>query len=106
MEVPPVIGISLSFLVVGILVWGWRILDWVWMRPKRLERCLRKQGLTGNSYRFLSGDIKESFAMSRQARSKPMPLSDDITQYVGPFLHQTVKNSGKNSFSWVGRFQG
>ncbi|WRX28384.1 Cytochrome P450 - like 10 [Theobroma cacao] len=102
MEVPPVIGISLSFLVVGILVWGWRILDWVWMRPKRLERCLRKQGLTGNSYRFLSGDIKESFAMSRQARSKPMPLSDDITQYVGPFLHQTVKNSGKSSFSWVG----
>ncbi|XP_017980356.1 PREDICTED: cytochrome P450 72A15 [Theobroma cacao] len=102
MEVPPVIGISLSFLVVGILIWGWRIVDWVWVKPKRLERCLRQQGLTGNSYRFLSGDIKESFAMSRQARSQPMPLGDDITQYVGPFLHQTVKNYGKNSFSWVG----
>ncbi|KAK6230853.1 hypothetical protein QUC31_002371 [Theobroma cacao] len=94
MEFSPVIGTLLSFLVVGILIGGWRILDWVWLKPKRLERCLRKQGLRGNSYRFLSGDIKESSDMSKQARSKPMPLSDDIAQYVSPFLHQTVKNYG------------
>ncbi|EOY13624.1 Cytochrome P450, family 72, subfamily A, polypeptide 15, putative [Theobroma cacao] len=102
MEFSPVIGTLLSFLVVGILIGGWRILDWVWLKPKRLERCLRKQGLRGNSYRFLSGDIKESSDMSKQARSKPMPLSDDIAQYVSPFLHQTVKNYGKNSFVWIG----
>ncbi|XVE63266.1 hypothetical protein DITRI_Ditri07aG0006300 [Diplodiscus trichospermus] len=98
-----VIRALLSFLVVGSLViWGWRILNWVWLKPKRLEKCLRQQGLTGNPYRFLSGDIKEMFMLTRQARAKPMALSDDIAPYVAPYLHQTVKNYGKNSFRWIG----
>ncbi|XVF18415.1 hypothetical protein REPUB_Repub11eG0019500 [Reevesia pubescens] len=103
MEVSLVIRALFSFVVVGVvMIWGWRILNWVWLNPKRLEKCLRQQGLTGNSYRFLSGDIKESFALSKQARAKPMALTDDIAQYVAPFLHQTVKNYGKNSFLWIG----
>ncbi|XP_022718064.1 cytochrome P450 CYP72A219-like [Durio zibethinus] len=103
MEVSLVIRPLLSFLVVGVLmVWGLRILNWVWLKPKRLERCLRQQGLTGNPYRFLSGDVKESFAMNKQATAKPMPLSDDIVQYVVPFVHQTIKHYGKNSFMWIG----
>ncbi|XVF79177.1 hypothetical protein PTKIN_Ptkin14bG0199000 [Pterospermum kingtungense] len=103
MEASLVIKALLSFLVVGLLlVWGWRILNWVWLKPKRLEKCLRQQGFTGNPYKFLSGDIKESFGMTKQARAKPMPLSDDIVPYVAPFLHQTVTNYGKNSFIWIG----
>ena len=95
MEASLVIKAMLSSLVVGLLmIGGWKILDWVWLKPKRLEKCLRQQGLTGNPYRFLSGDIKENFAMSKQARAKPMALSDDIAQYVAPFLHQTVRNYG------------
>ncbi|XVE52981.1 hypothetical protein DITRI_Ditri02bG0168200 [Diplodiscus trichospermus] len=98
-----VIKALLSFLIVALLmIWGWRILNWVWLKPKRLERCLRQQGLRGNPYRFLCGDLKESFAMSKQARTKPMPLSDDIVEYVVPFLHRTVRTYGKNSFIWMG----
>ncbi|XVE52979.1 hypothetical protein DITRI_Ditri02bG0168000 [Diplodiscus trichospermus] len=86
----------LSFLVVGLLmIWGWRILNWVWLKPKRLEQCLRQQGLRGNPYRFLCGDLKESFAMRKQARAKPLPLSDDIVEYVVPFLHRTVRTYGQ-----------
>lgn len=85
----------LSSLVVGLLViWGWMILNWVWLKPKRLEKWLRKQGFTGNSYRFLSGDMKEYFGMTRQSNAKPMPMSDDIAPYVAPFLDQTVRNYG------------
>ncbi|XVE52978.1 hypothetical protein DITRI_Ditri02bG0167900 [Diplodiscus trichospermus] len=92
-----------SFLIVGLLmIWGWRILNWVWLKPKRLEQCLRQQGLRGNPYRFLSGDLNDSFAMIKQARAKPKPLSDDVVEYVAPFLHQTVRNYGKNSFIWIG----
>ncbi|OMO74632.1 Cytochrome P450 [Corchorus capsularis] len=103
MEMEAFIRVMVSLLVSGaLLVWGWRILNWVWLKPKSMEKWLRQQGLAGNSYRFLSGDIKEMFSMIRQARSKPMPLSDDIGPYVSPFLHQTVNKYGKNSFTWFG----
>ncbi|KHG20902.1 Secologanin synthase [Gossypium arboreum] len=103
MEVHLVIRDLVSLLVVGLLmIWGWRALNWVWLTPKRLERCLKQEGFAGNPYRFLSGDIKESFTMSRQTRAKPMPVSDDIEAYVLPFLHQTIKNHGNNSFMWIG----
>ncbi|MBA0758976.1 hypothetical protein Gotri_021920, partial [Gossypium trilobum] len=103
MEVYLVIRDLVSLLVVGLLmIWGWRALNWVWLTPKRLERCLKQQGFAGNPYRFLSGDIKESFTMSRQTRAKPMPVSDDIEAYVVPFLHQTINNHGNNSFMWIG----
>ncbi|XVF79181.1 hypothetical protein PTKIN_Ptkin14bG0199400 [Pterospermum kingtungense] len=95
LEASLVIKPLLCFLVVGLLmVWGWRILNWVWLKPKRLEKCLRQQGFTGNSYRFLSGDMKEISVMTKQASAKPMPLSDDIVPYVAPFVHQTVRNYG------------
>ncbi|KAB2043761.1 hypothetical protein ES319_D01G041100v1 [Gossypium barbadense] len=103
MEVFLVIRDLVSLLVVGLLmIWGWRALNWVWLTPKRLERCLKQQGFAGNPYRFLSGDIKESFTMSRQTRAKPMPVSDDIEAYVVPFLHRTINNHGNNSFMWFG----
>ncbi|XP_052887189.1 cytochrome P450 72A397-like [Gossypium arboreum] len=91
MEVYHVIRDLVSLLVVGLLmIWGWRALNWVWLAPKRLERCLRQQGFAGNTYRFLFGDIKQLSTMNRQTRAKPMPLSDDIGPYVAPFLHQIV----------------
>ncbi|KAK8985523.1 hypothetical protein V6N11_068777 [Hibiscus sabdariffa] len=93
----------LCFLVVGLLmIWGWRVLNWAWLTPKRLERCLRQQGLRGTPYRSLSGDIKQMFAMSRQTSAKPMPLSDDIEPYVTPFYHQVLEKYGKDSFVWIG----
>ncbi|OMO74631.1 Cytochrome P450, partial [Corchorus capsularis] len=103
MEMEVFIRVMVSLLVSGaLLIWGWRILNWVWLKPKRLEKWLRQQGLAGNSYRFLSGDMKEVFSMIRQRRSKPMPLSDDIVPYVFPFLHQHAKKYGKNTFMWIG----
>lgn len=92
----------ISIVSATILVSFWRVLDWVWLRPKKLERCLRQQGLDGNPYRFLYGDTIENSEMIRRARSKPISLSDDIASYVTPFLCQTVKNYGKNSFAWFG----
>ncbi|KAH7512763.1 hypothetical protein FEM48_Zijuj12G0124800 [Ziziphus jujuba var. spinosa] len=71
-------------LVSIVIALAWRVLNWVWFGPKRLERFLRQQGLSGNSYRFLFGDLKESSMMTKEAKSKPMNLSHDITPRVLP----------------------
>ena len=72
----------------------WKVLNWVWFRPKRLEKCLKQQGLKGTPYRILFGDLKESYKQTKEAKSKPINLSDDIATRVFPFLLQTVKNYG------------
>ncbi|PON98587.1 Cytochrome P450, E-class, group I [Trema orientale] len=97
-----VLAICTILCSIVIATWAWRALNWVWLRPKRLEKCLRQQGLKGTPYGFLSGDLKESYKMSKEARSKPINLSDDIATRVLPFVIQTVKNFGKDSFIWIG----
>ncbi|KAL3619167.1 hypothetical protein CASFOL_036737 [Castilleja foliolosa] len=82
-------SIAATFSLLAILVAiGCRLLNWVWFRPKRMEKALRKQGLKGNSYRFLFGDAKETANMYEESYSKPIGISDDITP--------------RESFMWVG----
>ncbi|KAM5586436.1 cytochrome P450 CYP72A219 [Rosa sericea] len=105
MEVTLASWVALSLVFISIIVrWAWSVLDWVWLKPKTLERCLREQGLQGNSYRFFYGDLKENSILLKHAKSKPMNLSTshDIAPRLIPFLDQTVKTYGKNSFVWMG----
>ncbi|KAB2605422.1 cytochrome P450 CYP72A219-like [Pyrus ussuriensis x Pyrus communis] len=101
-------SVALTVVLVSIVAWAWSLLNWVWFRPKKLERYLRQQGLAGNSYRLLFGDLKEISMIHKQVRSKPMNhLSHDIVPHILPFLHQTLikqklKFAGKNSFIWMG----
>lgn len=93
--------ISLACVVVGVLTW--RALNWIWLRPKRLEKCLKHQGFKGNSYRLFFGDTKDRDRMLVEAQSKPMPqLSHDYLQRVLPFVHHTVKKYGKRCVIWNG----
>ncbi|KAF7133438.1 hypothetical protein RHSIM_Rhsim09G0129400 [Rhododendron simsii] len=107
--------------VVVVVIWlGWSVLNWVWLTPKKLERCLRKQGLSGSSYRLLFGDLKDNTKMTKEAMSSPISLSQDIVPRVVPFIHNSVAtyvwsrrsffqcmrvfgfDAGKNSFTWIG----
>uniref|UniRef100_A0A3N7FRK8 Cytochrome P450 n=1 Tax=Populus trichocarpa TaxID=3694 RepID=A0A3N7FRK8_POPTR len=97
-----VTSILVSIVYVAVLRWAWRVLNWVWFRPKKVERCLRQQGFAGKPYRLLFGDWKEKSDMLKEARTKPIGLSDALLPRVMPFLHQLVKDYGKNSFMWVG----
>ncbi|KAM2786700.1 hypothetical protein PS2_007565 [Malus domestica] len=96
------IGAVLVGITVIIIAGAWRLLNWLWLRPKKLERYLRQQGLTGNSYRFYTGDMKEISTMIKQAYSKPVSLSHDIAPRVIPFDYQLVNTYGKNYFVWMG----
>lgn len=86
--------VCVGLLGVAITYWVWRVLNWVWFRPKKLERFLRNQGLSGTSYRLVFGDLKEISIMSNEANSKPMNLYHDIAPRVLPFFDRTVKTLG------------
>ena len=92
-------SIAVSIILVAVVTCAWRILNWVWFRPKKLESYLRKQGLEGNSYRFLYGDLKENVAVSKKAKSSPIDFSDNVALRVIPFLLQLVNNYGNCIFS-------
>ncbi|KAJ4943982.1 hypothetical protein NE237_008312 [Protea cynaroides] len=84
------------------LWWGWKVLEWMWLRPKKLERLLKKQGIKITPYNFLMGDLKESHRRFMEAQSKPMNLSHDIVPRVLPFHIQTIQKYGKKSAFWFG----
>nr|AGX93046.1 secologanin synthase-like protein [Amsonia hubrichtii] len=86
-----------------VLAWAWRVLDWAWFTPKRLEKRLRQQGYKGNAYRFLVGDVKENGKMLQEAMSKPMAFNNDIVPRIMPHIHHTIQTYGRNSFTWMGR---
>ncbi|XP_058183193.1 cytochrome P450 CYP72A219-like isoform X1 [Rhododendron vialii] len=92
-----------AVVVVVVVIWlGWSVLNWVWLTPKKLERCLRKQGLSGSSYRLLFGDVRDNTKMTKEAMSSPISLSQDIVPRVVPSIHDSVATYGKNSFTWIG----
>ncbi|KAI3734310.1 hypothetical protein L6452_13776 [Arctium lappa] len=91
-------------LIAAILaLYVWRILNVLWLKPKKMEKFLRDQGLKGSPYRFMVGDLKELEKMRNEARSKPMNVTDhDIAPRVLAFFHKSVVTHGKTCFTWMG----
>ncbi|KAL4569953.1 hypothetical protein LXL04_025602 [Taraxacum kok-saghyz] len=61
-----------------------------------MDKFLRQQGLNGNPYKFLYGDIKEMIQMITNAKLKPINLTDDIVPRVMPFIHNSIKTHEGN----------
>nr|QDZ36306.1 CYP72A720 [Melia azedarach] len=95
-------SVALTVVFLTVITWAWRVLNWVWLRPKKLEKYLRQQGLSGNSYRFLFGDLKENVIMLKEAKSRPINFDDNIAIRVMPFVFKLFKDYGKNCFIWFG----
>ncbi|GER56477.1 cytochrome P450 monooxygenase [Striga asiatica] len=89
-------------LMLVVVVYTLNILYWAYIRPKRLQGLLRKQGLKGNPYRFLHGDLRELKLMLEEAKSKPISLDDDIKLRVFSFFLKTIDKYGNQSFFWFG----
>ena len=83
-----------AICVVTLLVYTWRVLNWAWFKPKKLEKYLRKSGLKGNPYKLLYGDSKELTNKLNEARSKPINFSDDIAQRLIPFFLDSINKNG------------
>nr|GMC72636.1 cytochrome P450 CYP72A219-like [Ipomoea batatas] len=92
--------VSILFLfvsVAAVVIWAYRVVQWVWLKPRKLEKWLRQQGLNGSSYRVFYGDTKEMATLTAKAKSKPINLSDDILPRVLPFYHLAVTKYGASS---------
>ncbi|KAF5190450.1 Cytochrome p450 [Thalictrum thalictroides] len=86
--------IMLGISVVLVFSLAGKVLYWVWLKPKNLEKYLRQQGIGGSPYKLFRGNLKEIASMSIEARSKPMEISHRITQRVMPFTHQGAEKYG------------
>ncbi|KAL7144835.1 hypothetical protein ABFS83_07G038700 [Erythranthe nasuta] len=95
--------IGIVAAVFSVLVfWLCKFLNWVWLRPKKIERLFRKQGMNGNSYKFLFGDSIETSRMYEEAYSKPIGINDSIVPRIMPNILHTLKKYGNYSFLWMG----
>ncbi|XP_049387487.1 cytochrome P450 CYP72A219-like [Solanum stenotomum] len=93
-----------TICVAVLLVYTWRVLNWAWFKPKKLEKYLRKSGLKGNQYKLLYGDFKELTNKFNEAKSKHIKFSDDIAQRIIPFFCDSINKNGKSSFVWLGPY--
>ena len=79
-------------VIIGVLG---RVLYLVWLKPKMLERQLRRQGIPGNKCRLLTGDTNNEKVAFREAWSKPVELTHRMAPRVIPYHHHMVKRYGK-----------
>ncbi|KAK3161341.1 hypothetical protein QOZ80_1BG0075920 [Eleusine coracana subsp. coracana] len=96
-----------SLLLPGLLTllvaWaGYHAVERFWLRPQRLSRALRAQGLGGTAYRFPAGDLTENARLNAEVRSRPMPPCHDVVPRVMPHLLNTVKEHGNICITWFG----
>ncbi|KAM0015298.1 putative secologanin synthase [Helianthus debilis subsp. tardiflorus] len=91
-----------AIVTLVILRWGWKLLNWVWLKPKKLEKWLRNEGYKGNPYKLLMGDMIEFATTLKEGRLKASPITHDITSYALPFDHHIISKYGEKSFIWLG----
>ncbi|XP_013610329.1 PREDICTED: cytochrome P450 72A13-like [Brassica oleracea var. oleracea] len=95
----PVVAVALMVVLAAVLI---RVVNWVWITPKKLERYLRRQGLHGTPYTPLVGDIKRNVKMLMEARSEPITPTDDIIPYLLPLALKMFNSHGRTFFMWTG----
>ncbi|ESQ48513.1 hypothetical protein EUTSA_v10022297mg [Eutrema salsugineum] len=93
-EISAVAAAAAIVVVTVVAVWIWKGLNLAWLRPKKHEAYLKRQGLSGTPFTFLIGDAKKEASMVEQAKSRPISLADDYTSRVIPLILQTVKDHG------------
>ncbi|XXG90481.1 hypothetical protein AAC387_Pa12g2239 [Persea americana] len=64
------VSLLLTISGVSVLTWIVRLVNWIWWKPMKLERELRKQGFRGPPYRLLYGCMKENSRMTEEGLVK------------------------------------
>lgn len=91
-----IIAILTSIIVAVVARWAVKLLNLLWFRPKELEKSLRKQGLNGNPYRPILGDLKDFVRVTKTEKRKSIKLSDDISPHIFRYYYNILTKYGKN----------
>jgi hypothetical protein len=84
-KAPPQQLLLCAVVIAAAVAWcAARALEWAWLRPRRLGRALRAQGLRGTAYRPLSGDAPLADRLSREAYARCNYLLLSLAVAVGP----------------------
>ncbi|KNA05768.1 hypothetical protein SOVF_187160, partial [Spinacia oleracea] len=103
METLTASSVLLSFASILVVIGFFKVVNWVWLRPKKAEKWFRQQGLSGTSYKLLLGDMKDYSLLRTRALEKPMTsFTNDYFPRVDPLAHQLVTKFGKDYFVWAG----
>ncbi|KAF7848002.1 hypothetical protein BT93_L2379 [Corymbia citriodora subsp. variegata] len=103
MELSSAYSVVLSLVLITFFTCAWKLLCMFWLKPKKLERCLRRQGINGTTYRLSFQDLRDIMRMAKQAPSQPItPFSSDIVPHLFPSYHLFIKKYGKLCFTWFG----
>ncbi|KAL0406689.1 UNVERIFIED_CONTAM: cytochrome [Sesamum latifolium] len=79
-----------SILTVVSIALVVKVLNWVWFRPKKLEKLLRQQGLNGNPYKLFLGDMQDLTDVLKTQQPKTLKLSDDLRPHIFPYYHNII----------------
>lgn len=77
--------ILLAILVVaatGVTTIVMKVVEWLWLRPKKYEKSLQAQGFHANPYRLLRGDMLDYAAMAEENRLKLIKLSENVSLHA------------------------
>ncbi|CAA2966889.1 Hypothetical predicted protein [Olea europaea subsp. europaea] len=88
---------SSMLFITAFLILGWRIMDRIWLKPKKKERMLKQQGFKEDPYtltRILFGDVKENSVEYAEALQKTINIHDEAAPCVMPFVHKTIEKYG------------
>nr|BAL45202.1 cytochrome P450 monooxygenase [Medicago truncatula] len=101
-------GTTIIICVLSVLlaVLPWHLFNNLWLKPKRLEKLLKGQGLQGEPYNLsvLKDKSKQNYMLKLQQedKSKSIGLTKEVAPSIFSTLHETVHKYGKNSFLWDG----
>ncbi|CAO2818233.1 unnamed protein product [Amaranthus hypochondriacus] len=98
-----IMSVLVSLICIAVVTGFIRVVNWIWLRPKKLQKMLNQQGIYGNPYRFLFGDLRDFSLIRNQALKTPMThFSDDYFPRVEPLRHQILSKYGKDYIVWLG----
>ncbi|WOH03060.1 hypothetical protein DCAR_0522451 [Daucus carota subsp. sativus] len=96
--------IAISIAVITVIGIFYRVLNWVWLRPRKLEKYLKEQGFKGNAYRLVLGDMGEYASMIKQEQPRQIKFSENVSLHALPYAHHIINKFGKNSYMWWGMY--
>lgn len=94
--------ILFALALLGFISFAVKFVKWAWLKPKKLEKLMREQGLNGNPYRLLIGDMVDLVSATKQEQSKSIQFSDHLPPHTLPYYHRIATKYGDNPFMWFG----